>query len=230
MVVERMLAGHFPLRDTLHPNERANAGPGEMDDIEGRVWECGTGLRLEIPNVIVRRVRRGRITLIVRVGRADDRVVPPRDHKEQPTVALGKEHVGLLGRARRDDVDPLGEAQQGPPGGAKRRQGLIEPRAGRVHGVAGADLELAPTHGIVHPRAGHPVGFPQESGGLRMIQHEGAVRRGVDRVLDDEPLDERHLRVVEAPGTGEIGGVEPWLGRKRVVTPEPFPLGQALVE
>src|SRR5207249_10259245 len=112
VVVQRVLARYLALADTLLADECAHAGPGEEDLVERRVRERSSRLLPQIAHVLLGCGGGRRIAVEIRVGRADDRGVEPRDDEKEPIVATREQHVGLLRGARRDEMDPLRQTKQ----------------------------------------------------------------------------------------------------------------------
>ena len=184
----------------------------------------------QIANVVLGRGGIPGIADVVGVGRADDRPVEPRQDEEQPAVLLREEHMRLLGRVRRHEVDAFGEPQQRLRAIAERLERAIEPGTGRVHGEASADLDALPAQTVAHHRPGHRVAVAEVRHRFGMVEHDRAVLGRVDDVLDDEPLDEWDLGVVEAPRAGEPLRCEVGLGGERRIAVEVLALREALVE
>src|SRR5205814_2975155 len=77
MVVERVLARDVAFGDTLLADERADAGPGEVDAFEGRAREGPGGFGPKVVDVLGGRLDGLGIPAVVRIGRPHDRVAVP---------------------------------------------------------------------------------------------------------------------------------------------------------
>src|SRR5207302_5951456 len=210
--------------------QRANTGPGEVDLIEGGARESAPRFLLEIADVLLGRGDLAGITVIVGVRGAHDRRVSPGDNEEEPPVTLREENVRLLHRTAGDEVHALCQSEERVRFLAERRDGAVEPRSGRDDREASSDLEGAIGCDVAYTRSDDVVAFAKEVDNPGVVEHDRAVIGRVDEVLDDEPLDEWDLCVVEAPRSGEPVRLKRRLRRERASAVEVLPPRKALVQ
>ena len=230
MIEQRVFAGDLTLAHAFLAHESANAGIREVDLVEGCAREGPSCLVLEVPHVLLSRGDVAGIACVIGVGRADDRRVEPRDHEEEPPVTLREQDVRLLDRPAGDDVHAFRQTEEWVGPLAKRRDRTIEPWSGRDDRETCADLDVSFRAGVADTRSDDAIPIAKKIDNPRVIEHNRLMVRGVDEVLDDEPFDERDLRVVEAPRADEAIGLERRLGGERRGTVKVLPPRQALVE
>src|SRR5438309_926098 len=185
---------------------------------------------LQVPGVVLRRRRVGGISGVVGIGRAHDRRVEPGEHEEEPSVTLREQDVRLPRGAPSHEVDPFRKPQERRRLPSQRGDRPVEPRAGRVHREVRAHFEITSGDLVADGDAGDARALADVADRPRVVEDDRAVPRGVDEVLDDETLDERDLRVEEAPRPGEPVGLQPRLRGERRRAVKVLPLREALVQ
>ena len=137
----------------------------------------------------------GRVSLVQRpvgVGRSEDPVTPPGNHQQHGLLGA-QDHArrGLQPVARHHQMDAFGRSHVDLPARVGQALRVVGPDSGRVDDLLGAHRQLAPGLQVDHPRTGHPLALPFETGDRHSVGGESPVghrrahqHHGVPRVVD----------------------------------------------